>query len=247
VQHARQTTDQGLLSEALMWQAGPLIFGPTHRDELVRWADATEAEFSSPLSAAGVALVRCHVAIMDGTYDEARRQIMVADDMFGELGWDLMRSAIGQEMAQIALAEGDPQRAIRDARASYARGGELGDSGYRSTTGAWLAVALVVDGQLDEAEAIMDEVDEMSARADIVNFAITRGARAKVAAARGDGDAAERLAHEGVEFALQTDFVAMQALAYEALASVTGDAEAQARARALLEAKGYQPGRQAYS
>ena len=247
VAHARKAGDAGLLNEAKMFQAGPLIFGPRHRDELAAWADAAAREGGSPLVSAAVGLVRTHVALMDGDFDGARRELAEADRLFLELGHELLSSAMGQERAQIALAAGNPEEAIREARASWEHGGALGDTGYRPTTGAWLATALVAGGRLDEAKAMALEAEEISAKADVINFAMTRGIRAQQAAAQGNADEAERLAREGVDFAMQTDFPLAHGVAYEALARVTGDAADRERATACYVAKGYHPGFYVYS
>jgi len=87
----------------------------------------------------------------------------------------------------------------------------------------------------------------MSAKADVINFAMTRGIRAQRAAAEGHADEAERLAREGIEFAMQTDFPLAHGIAYEALARVTGDAADRERATACYVAKGYYPGVYVYS
>jgi ATP/maltotriose-dependent transcriptional regulator MalT len=185
---------------------------------------------------------------MDGDFAESRRQMQIADDAFGAMGYELLRSASGQFYAQIELAAGDPAEAERLARKYYEIGGALGDTSYRPTTGAHLAAALAAGGQLDEAELVANEVDEMSADADVVNFAMTRAARAQVAAARGDRERAKELAREGIAFALQTDFILWHGLAYAALVNVDpDDADARERMLECFRIKGYKPGLQAYS
>jgi tetratricopeptide (TPR) repeat protein len=249
VDHARRSGDDGLVTEALMWQAGPIIYGPAGRDAAARWADETaSSNADSPIMAAGVAMVRSHVALMDGDFVESRSQMAIADEAFGALGFELLRSASGQFYSQIALAAGDAAESVRVAREFYEIGGALGDTSYRPTTGAHLATALVAGGQLDEAEAVADEVDAMSADADVVNFAMTRCARARIAAVRGDRERAKQLAREGLEFALRTDFVLWHGLAYQALFEVDpDDTEARERMLDCYRIKGYRPGIQAYS
>jgi class 3 adenylate cyclase len=249
VEHARRSGDEGLLSEASMWQAGPLIYGPTDRDTAALWADESEKTGAdSPMTNAGVAMVRSHVALMDGDFAESRRQMEIADEAFAALGFELLRSSSGQIYSLIELAAGDAHEAARVARASYEAGGALGDTSYRPTTGAHLAMALAACGQLDEAEAVADEVDAMSADADLINFVMTRAARARVAAARGDRERAMQLACEGIDFALQTDFTLWQGYAYETLVNIDpDDSEARERMLEAFRLKGYQPGLQAYS
>jgi tetratricopeptide (TPR) repeat protein len=146
------------------------------------------------------------------------------------------------------MAAGDAAEAERVARESWDYGGQLGDTSYRPTTGGHLARALTALGRHDEALAIADEVDAMSADADVLNFAMTRGVRAQAAAARGDAERAKQLAREGIDFALQTDFTIFHGFAYEVLHKVDpDDAEARERMLECFRIKGYRPGLQAYS
>jgi tetratricopeptide (TPR) repeat protein len=185
---------------------------------------------------------------MDGDFAEARRQLSISDEALASVGFELQRSASGQFSALIEMAAGDAAEAERLARASWNHGGELGDTSYRSTTGGHLARALAALGRYDEALAIADEVDAMSADADVINFAMTRGVRAEAAAARGDAERARQLAREGVEFALQTDFPIIHAFAYEVLYKVDPEnTDARERLLECFRIKGFKPGLQAYS
>ena len=88
---------------------------------------------------------------MDGDFDEARRVMAVDEDAFGELGFELLRTASGQFSAQIELAAGDPGEGGADRARVLGLGGSLGDTSFRPTTGAHLATAPGRGGQFDEA------------------------------------------------------------------------------------------------
>jgi ATP/maltotriose-dependent transcriptional regulator MalT len=249
IHHARRAGDTAVLTDARLLGAGQVIFGPADRDTVLRWIAEAEGDGDDlPLINARVALARLHVALMDGDFAEARRQLAIEDQAFVAVGFELVHSATGQFAALIEMAAGDAAEAERVARESWDYGGKLGDTSFRPTTGGHLAKALAALGRYDEALAIADEVDAMSADADVINFAMTRGVRAEAAAARGDAERAWQLAREGVEFALQTDFPIFQGFAYEALYKVhPGDTEARERMLECFRIKGYKPGLQAYS
>jgi hypothetical protein len=77
---------------------------------------------------------------------------------------------------------------------------------------------------------------------------MTRAVRARAAAASGDLEQARRLAREGVEFALRTDFVLWHGFAYEALLGIDpDDDETRERMLECFRIKGYKPGIHAYS
>jgi class 3 adenylate cyclase len=248
VDHAQRAGDATVLTEARLLGAGAAIFGPADRDAVQRWIDEAERERESPMRTARVAIARLHVAVMDGDFAEARRQLAVEVEACRSVGFELMISGAGQFAALIEMAAGDAAAAERLARESWDYGGKLGDTSLRPTTGGHLARALAALGRHDEALAIADEVDAMSADADVINFAMTRGVRAEAAAAGGDVDRAGQLAREGIEFALQTDFPIFHAFAYEALYKVDpAGSEARERMLECFRIKGYKPGIQAYS
>jgi tetratricopeptide (TPR) repeat protein len=249
IRHAQRAGDAAVLSEARLLGAGAVISGPIGRDAAQRWIDDIEQEaHDSPTRTARVALVRLHMALMDGDFEEARRQLAIELEAIGSVGFEVMISGGGQFAALIEMAAGNAAEAERRARESWEHGGRLGDTSFRSTTGGHLARALVALGRYDEALAIADEVDAMSADDDIVNFVMTRGVRAEAAAARGETERAKQLAREGIEFALQTDFPLFQGFAYEVLHKVDpGDTEARERMLECFRIKGYRPGLQAYS
>jgi ATP/maltotriose-dependent transcriptional regulator MalT len=249
VHHAQRAGDAGMLADARALGAGAVIFGPADRDAVRRWIDEAERDGSDlPLSAAWLALTRLHGALMDGDFAEARRQLAIEDEAFVTVGYELVHSATGQFAALIETAAGNAAEAERVARESWDYGGKLGDTSYRPTTGGHLARALAALGRYDEALAIADEVDAMSADADVINFAMTRGVRAEAAAANGDAARAKQLAREGIEFALQTDFPIFHGFAYEILHKVDPEnTDARERMLECYRIKGYKPGLQAYS
>jgi class 3 adenylate cyclase/tetratricopeptide (TPR) repeat protein len=249
IYHAQRAGDTAVVTDARLMGSGQVIFGPASRDAVQRWIDEAERDVDDlPLSVARIALARLHAALMDGDFAEARRQLAIEDGAFVAVGFEVVHSATGQFAALIEMAAGDAEAAERFARESWEYGGQLGDTSFRPTTGGHLARALAALGRYDEALAIADEVDTMSADDDVINFVMTRGVRAEAAAAQGDTERAGRLAREGIEFALRTDFPIFQGFAYEVLYKVEPEnTDARERMLECFRIKGYQPGLQAYS
>jgi len=109
------------------------------------------------------------------------------------------------------MMAGDPDAAAAALRADYDILRAMGEQNYISTTGALLAEARRLQGDLDEALELAAESAETSAEDDIFNQATWRSTRAKVLAARNVTAEARSLAAESVELALTTDDPSMQA------------------------------------
>ena len=130
-------------------------------------------------------------------------------------------------------------RARRLAEDAYRNLLRLGAVGFASTTGVLLADVLYASGERDEAERTAIEGENLGGSEDVVNFAIGRGVRARVAADRGDLAAADELAREAVHYSPETDFPLMHGDAYRTLAYVhhaagRPDDEREALERALV-------------
>jgi hypothetical protein len=88
------------------------------------------------------------------------------------------------------------------------------------------------DGRAEDALRLLDEVDAITADEDIVNFMLTRCTRARIRSDRGDHAEAERLARDGLAFALATDFPWVRGEAQFDLARVLAQAGRAEEARA---------------
>ena len=150
-----------------------------------------------------------------------------------------------QDGAEVELAAGDPVAAERELREGYAVLAELAETGFRSTNAALLAEALFVQGRLEEAASAADDALELTQEDDFVTLGVARAVQARIAAARGEFDAAEALARQAVAFQERTDYVPHHADALVSLAHVceaAGDSaeavEAAEKALGLYEQKG---------
>ncbi len=145
----------------------------------------------------------------------------------------------------IELAEGDLDRAIELLREGWDGFGEFGERGIRSTVGGYLGEMLARRGELEEAEAILDEAMSLSTPDDWVTVAQVLTGRGFVASGRGDHESACELGREAVELVDSREYLTMQQeirLAYaELLAAAGRNGEARAaftQAREVAERKG---------
>jgi ATP/maltotriose-dependent transcriptional regulator MalT len=102
-----------------------------------------------------------------------------------------------------------------------------------------------LNGDPDAAIAASELSDELSAPEDVINYAISHAARARVALREGDLATAEGWARSAIKHAYETDFPVMQAGARLALAEVldagrrTPEARTEARSAVeIFQAKG---------
>jgi class 3 adenylate cyclase len=92
--------------------------------------------------------------------------------------------------AECEYARGDFHEAARIYRQVYDKLGELGEHGFRSTVGIELGEALYELGERDEPERLALDAETMGGPDDLVNFAFGRALRARIAADRGELEAA---------------------------------------------------------
>jgi len=129
----------------------------------------------------------------------------------------------------------EPWAAERDLRPLYDDLKKIGERSHFCSVATLLARAVYDQGRYDEADALAEEAERTARPNDIHSHIVWRGIRAKVLARRGDIDAAESLAREGVAFASQSDFLHSHAEALMDLAEVLHLAARSAEAAAAVE------------
>ena len=155
-----------------------------------------------------------------GDFAGAREDIRRGRALWREFGKDLRADTHSMLAAEVELAAGDPVAAEAIARQGYEALAQVGEQGFRSTVGSFLAEALCRQGFDAEAEQIAIEAAAMTSVDDFVTHAASLGTRAVVEARRGDTEPAERLAREAVGLTAETDYFAEHARALVALADV---------------------------
>jgi tetratricopeptide (TPR) repeat protein len=186
---------------------------------------------------------------MQGAFAEARRMCEEAIAISGSLGLRFDLSAHNEELGHLEHYAGDTVACERAFRKNYDILDEAGDEGHKSTAAASLALALCDLERYDEAETYAEMAMRIGAEDDLATQSPGRSARARVLAARGEFDEAERLAREAVGLFAEAETPNFQGDAWMHLAEVqlaagkSDEAERAAReALSLYERKGNRPG-----
>jgi len=245
-EHAMRSGDPAVLRPVVNSAHGLLMFGYVPADEAVR-----ESERIADLAGDGLQPRAMKLAVkgfslgLQGRFAEGLELMAEHRELQRELGNRVTYASAGHGMSVIRLLAGDVEGAVEEARESARELEELGQQGYRSTSLAFLAVALEAAGRPGEAEKAASESESVSAPDDYINFAFSRIVRALVLADRGELEQAESIARSAVEYAFRTDFPLVRADALAALSRVLGARgrgdeaqEALSQAVGLYEAKG---------
>ncbi len=246
IEHARRSGAHWEEAESLRSYAGSGLYGPTPILDVVSRCGWIAAESAGDRAVeAGILRTLGAAQAMQGRIDEGRELVRRARQILEDLGLPLRAAFVSEAAGLVETLAGDDAAAERELRAGYEKIGQLGERGFLSTVAALLAHAIVAQGRLDEAATFCELAAETGAEDDITTQVLWRSARAKVLAARGELEPAEKLAREAVAIAGETDDVNMHADALMDLAqglSASGQTaerrEALGRAHELYTAKG---------
>lgn len=235
--HARRARDERTASTIVGLLAQALEYGPTPvRAAIRRCEELRQGVVGNRAAEAGIDCTLAALHAMEGRFDEARVVYGHAQACYDELGLRYMRAARSHVVGFVELLAGDPERAVRELRAGYDALAEMGERGTRSTIAAFLAEALVAQGRYPDAEQFARVAEEAGAADDVVTQCLWRCASARALAHARDLVAAERLAHEAVRLAADTDFLELQARALLDLAAVLATGGRTGETGPLVEA-----------
>jgi class 3 adenylate cyclase/tetratricopeptide (TPR) repeat protein len=244
--HARQAEDLREVGTIVALLAQPLYFGPTPVEEAIDRCEQFLRDVSGDRAleaAIGSMLAGLHS--MRGDFDEARELWAAADKLYEALHLSFRRAARSYIPAAIETLAGDYDAAERELRWGYETLEQMGEKSLRITIAGFLAEALYKQGRDDEAERIIEVIEELAAADDLVPQVLGRSVRAKILAKRGEFEDADELGRQVVRLAENTDFPELKASTALDLAEVLDAAgktdEAQelvSRARELYERKG---------
>ncbi len=221
------------------------VYGSTPIPEAIAFLDFVSDRATDPATMQLAWQKRALLEGMRGDFAAARALHAQCRDSAYEYGMRMRQGVLTQDGAEVELWAGDPVAAERELREGYAILAELAETGFRSTIAALLAEALFVQGRLDEAADAADDALALSQEDDFVTLGLARAVQARIAAARGEFDAAKALAREAIALEERTDYLNHYADALVSLAHVceaAGDssdaAEAAQKALGLYEQKG---------
>ena len=248
-EHARRAGSPRDESFALDGFATALLFGPMPADaagiRLARLLD--EAAGNLVLEATLGSFLASHDA-MTGRVDEARARISQSLDRLNDLGltWQVgLHELLSGHVEMLAGDAVAAERHMRTAKESFIA---MGDRWLLATVLVDLPRPVYEQGRYDDAMALLAAIDEVPAPADR-EWEIKRwGIRARLLAAQGETEEAERCARKCVDAASGTDMLWFHADALIDLAEVLRTAGrleegagAAAEALALYERKGIVP------
>jgi len=234
---ARTAGDIKLEAHATGTVGAGMFFGATPFDECERHAHAVIAEvdrFGNHAMRAQSGLA--NIAALQGRFAESREYFETYLAWMADRGrhFEILSTAMSRGASE--LAAGEYERAEEVLREGWDELGRLGEGGFRSTTGTYLAEALFEQGRLDEALAILDEAQSMTAADDWVTHAYSAYVRGLVASAAGDHESAAVLLAEAVDLAAQREYVVTRAIFLLGQGRVLRAAGRAAEAREALEA-----------
>jgi class 3 adenylate cyclase/tetratricopeptide (TPR) repeat protein len=206
--------------ECLLWKWVALTFGEAPVTAQLAAFDAFPAEFDSIWTRAWMLQHRALANAYGGRFDEAREQAREAGALVNELGSLTQVGAHVIASGHVELIAGDAESAEHQLRSGYDLLGEVGETGFRSTIATLLGDALLRLRRDDEAMAVLEIADQISAPDDIDPQVRRRAVQAEVVARRGDLDQALTLAQTAADMAAATDFLTLRAESLIALANV---------------------------
>ena len=210
---ARAAGDIKLEAHATGTVGAGMFYGATPFDECERHAHVVIAQvdrFGAHAMRAQSGLA--NIAALQGRFAESREYFETYLAWMADRGrrFEILSTAMSQGASE--LAAGDYERAERVLREGWDELGRLGEGGFRSTTGTYLAEALVELGRLDEALAVLDEAQSITAPDDWVTHAYSAYVRGIAASAAGDHESAAVLVGEAVDLAAQREYVVTRAI-----------------------------------
>jgi class 3 adenylate cyclase/tetratricopeptide (TPR) repeat protein len=191
-------------------------FGPMPIDDALATIDrVNRLRGDAPMGEAENLRITGALLGMAGRFDEAHEAVARSDALFEELGNPMAVVATNQGTAEMLRLEGrldEAERLLREMNSAY---DAIGETGFNSTITGLLALTLCDQGRFDEAEAFAERSRGMTAEDDFASQFVWRGAKARVRAARGQHDEAQRLADEAVSFLADTDYLVWQGDGFE--------------------------------
>ena len=202
------------LASCLVYSATPAEEALARCEEIRRRAGGDRRTEAMTLSAMS------HLEAMRGESERAREHYARSRSMLTELGFSLSAAITSLHSGPAEMLAGEPARAEVELRADYEALRAMGETGYAPTVAGLLAEALHAQGRDREAADFADACRAAAAAHDVGAQYQWRCIRAKLLAAAGEGEEAERLAREAVDLIRTTDQPDVQGEALSSLAEV---------------------------
>jgi tetratricopeptide (TPR) repeat protein len=233
-EHARRTGDPFENQEIAEWLEIALLLGPTPASVAAERLDRLVAETRDhPATHAGALAALGAAQAMLCRFADADRSLEQATAIVAERGESVWLLAFWQGWVHVWQQRyADADRVLRRACETLRA---IGEKTHFTTQALGLADVAYLDARYTEVDALTQEVERAIRPNDVHSQILWRGVRAKMLARRGEHEAAEELAREGVAYASETDFLIAHGDAYASLAEVLIVQGDSAAAGAALE------------
>jgi class 3 adenylate cyclase/tetratricopeptide (TPR) repeat protein len=225
LEHARRASNRRQEASLIGPLGHALLYGPTPVDEAIARCECflADSRGNRAVEAAMLSAIGSLRAAR-GEFDVARQLCAQAAGIYDDLGLPLRQAVRSLERAEVEILAGDPAAAERQLRAGYDTAASIGNRSGQATLAAFLANVLCALGRYDEALELADESVEAGGDDDVATNTMSRCARGKALAHRGELETAEKLLRAADELAASTDWPSLQATALLSLAEVLAEA-----------------------
>ena len=226
--------------------AAAASLGPTLVDDAIaRCESALEQTAGDRQSEGQLVAVLAGLYAMQGAFDHARELVAQGRAVFEDLGMQMHAARLDVEAWRVEMLAGDLSAAESALRAADDVLAAAGEKYLHSWVAGLLAQTLIERGELDEADRLGRQSQELAPDADIASQALWRCVRGRILARQGAADEAEAIVREALALLEPTDATVLQLETYVDLGEVlaVGGSFEDARAayeaaRALAEKKG---------
>ena len=231
--HAERAGSQGRRAAGLFALTAVLVHGPFNPAEVRARLEPVRG--TGALADFAAHRIDAHLMELAGRLDESLDQHRRAEDIVAELGLTLLQQMTRHMVAETLFRQGRLPEAVEVMRTAADEMRELEQTSFLSTMLIRLGQFLYASGDLEQAERCAVEGEETGGADDVVNFAFGRAIRARIAADRADHEEAAELARSALEYAYETDFPWVHALAHSSQAHALLAGGRPAEARVALE------------
>ena len=190
LEHARLAGNERLAAKAAGSSGALRCTGSTPvTDAIAQCEKAIQEGLSDRQIEAGLLCMLASLRAMNGELDTARSLYQQGRDMLRDLGEGVRAAASAIHVALVELRGGDLARAEREVRADYEFLERAGENYHRQVSPRFLAQIIRDQGRDDEALALLETAEKLSAPNDVQSQALWRCVKAPILARKGESRA----------------------------------------------------------
>ena len=190
-------------AETLVWLLISTMYGPTPVGTALERCDAIADRHGSSRKVSAVAFIeRGVLEAMQGDCARGRERVALGRSRLDELGLTMLANVMAQEAAIVEQLAGDAEAAEVVLRPSFERFELMGETGFKGTLAAMLALALFEQGRINDARSLAVTEDD-----DTDPTGLGAAVNALAAAHDGDTATAVALAEKAVALVSPSDFL----------------------------------------